>query len=136
MRNQGQPLLPSGLQGSLMACLLIHLGSGMPEALGLLLQGPRPIPRDNHANLSLYMQLNDLQIDAQYPQEVARYLRCLLDSEAGAPYLNPIDAVIRRLIASAADRRVLIEICERLSVLGCPAEAAELRNLVGPSTSD
>ena len=82
------------------------------------------------------MQLNDLQIDAQYPQEVALYLRCLLDSEAGAPYLNPIDAVIRRLIASAADRRVLIEICERLSVLGCPAEAAELRNLVGPSTSD
>ena len=136
MRNQGQPLLPSGLEVSLMAGWLIHLGSAMPEALELLLQGPRPVPRDNHANLSLYMQLNDLQIDAQYPQEVALYLRCLLDSEAGAPYLNPIDAVIRRLIASAADRRVLIEICERLSVLGCPAEAAELRNLVGPSTSD
>ena len=136
MRNQGQPLLPSGLEVSLMAGWLIHLGSAMPEALGLLLQGPRPTPRNNHANLSLYMQLNDLQIDAQYPQEVALYLRCLLDSEAGAPYLNPIDAVIRRLITSPADRRVLIQICERLSVLGCPAEAAELRNLVGPSTSD
>lgn len=130
MRNQGRPSLPSGLEVSLMAGWLPHLGSAVPEAMGFLLQGPRPAPRDNHANLSLYMQLNDSHMDAQYPQEVALYLRWLLDYETGAPYLSPIDAVVRRLIAGAAERAVLIQICERLGVLGYPSEAAELRGLV------
>ena len=136
MRNQGQPSLPSGIEVSLMAGWLLYLGSAMPEALGLLLQGPKSVPRDNYANVSLYMQLNEMLIDAQYPQEVALFLKCLLASETGAPYLNPIDAVVRRLITSAADRTVLIQICERLSVLGYPAEAAELRRLIEPPTED
>jgi hypothetical protein len=136
MRNQGQPLLPSGIEVSLMARWLLHLGSAMPEALELLMQGPRAVPRDNYANSALYMQLNELRIDAQYAQEVALFLRYLLDSETGVPYLDPIDVVVRRLIASAAERTVLIQICERLSVLGYPAEAAELRRLVEPPTQD
>jgi hypothetical protein len=136
MRNQGQPSLPSGIEVSLMAGWLLYLGSAMPDALGLLLQGPKSVPRDNYANVSLYMQLNEMRIDAQYPQEVALFLKCLLASETGAPYLNPIDAVVRRLITSAADRTVLIQICERLSVLGYPAEAAELRRLIEPPTED
>jgi hypothetical protein len=132
MRNQAQPSLPSGLEVSLMAGWLLHLGSAMPEALSALLQGPRPVPLGSYTNSSLYMQLKDLHIDAQYPQEVALYLRCLLDSETVVPYLNAIDAVVRRLITSAAERPVLIQICERLSVLGYPTEAAELRCLVEP----
>ncbi len=100
------------------------------------MQGPRPVPRDNYANSFLYMQLNDLRRDAQYPQEVALFLRYLLDSETGVPYLDPIDAVIRRLITSVAERTVLIQICERLSVLGYPTEAAELRRLVELPTQD
>lgn len=136
MRNQGQLLLPSGIEVSLMAGGLLHLGSAMPEALGLLMQGPRPVPRDNYANSSLYMQLNDLRRDAQYPQDVALFLRYLLDSETGVPYLNPIDAIVRRLITSAAERTVLIQICERLCVLGYPTEAAELRRLVELPTQD
>jgi hypothetical protein len=134
MRNQGQPLLPSSIEVSLMVGWLLHLGSAMPEALRLLMEGPRPVPRDNYANSFLYMQLNDLRRDAQYPQEVALFLRYLLDSETGVPYLDPIDAVVRRLITSTAERTVLIQICERLSVLGYPTEAAELRRLVEPPT--
>jgi len=134
LRNQGQPLLPSGLEVSLMTHWLLSLGSAMPEALQLLVQGPKPVPRDNYANSSLYMRLNELRIDAQYPQEVALFLRYLLNSETGAPYLDPINAVVRRLVASVADRTVLIQVCERLSVLGHPTEAAELKRLVEPST--
>jgi hypothetical protein len=136
MRNQGQPSLPSGLEVSLMAHWLLHLGSAMPEALELLMQGPRAVPRDNYANSGLYMQLNELRIDAQYPQEVALFLRYLLDSETGVPYLDPVDAVVRRLITSSAERTVLIQICERLSVLGYPTDAAELRRLVELPTQD
>ncbi len=133
LRNQGQPSLPSGLEVSLMTHWLLNLGSAMPEALQLLLQGPKPVPRDNYANSFLYMQLNELRIDAQYPQEVALFLGYLLNSETGAPYLDPIDTVVRRLAASAAERVVLIQVCERLSVLGYPTEAAELRRLIEPA---
>ena len=130
LRNQGRPSLPSGLEVSLMTHWLLYLGSAMPEALQLLLQGPKPVPRDNYANSFLYMQMNELRIDAQFPQEVALFLRYLLNSETGAPYLDPINAVVRRLVASVADRTVLIQVCERLSVLGYPTEAAELKRLV------
>ncbi len=136
MRNQGQPSLPSGLEVSLMAHWLLHLGSAMPEALELLMQGPRAVARNNFSNTSIYMQLNELRIDAQYPQEVALFLRYLLNTETGIPYFDPINAVIRRLVSSAAERTVLIQVCEQLSVLGYPTEASELRHLIEPPTQD
>jgi len=110
----------------------IQLDSAFPDAVDFLVRSPAPVPKDRYSNPYLYLELSESGLEARYPNSVAKLLRRILESEPGFPYVDPIDELVRKLIPTEAEKRVLLDICERLGALGY-TQAAELKRLVESS---
>ena len=134
-RRDGSPFLLSGAEVEVMARWLLHLDSAFPEAVEMFLGSPKPIPKARPSNAFLFMELKDSGLATRFPGSLAKFLLRLTESESTFPPVDFIDEMIRSLIPTAASRKVLLDICKRLAVLGAPG-AAQLKHLVEISRTD
>lgn len=131
-RILGVPQQFSGPEMASMAAWPMQLDSAFPEAVDRFVQSPLPTAKNNHSNSYLYLLLKNSGFEARYHNDVAKFLRRMLESESALPYGDPIDELLRKLIPTDANRGILLDICERLGVLGYQG-AAELKRLVQSS---
>ena len=126
-RLKGVPRALGEGEGRAMAEWVFGLGPVALEVIELI-EHTRVVLGENSL---IFMEIDQTGLATRDPATAARLLRHVL---AGMTQLTwacqSVDALVRGLLATNADRTVLRDICESMARLGCPS-AGELRGLVG-----
>ena len=113
----------------------MELEDKFPQAVDLILRGPKPTGRNMH---TAYYRLQQSAVCHTYPREAARLLRLLVQNDDRLEGTHYVQDLVRKLKTDGAETAVLIDVCHELARLG-DADAENLRFFVdrsaGPSIS-
>ncbi|MGH7510063.1 MAG: DUF4020 domain-containing protein [Gemmatimonadales bacterium] len=126
-RLKGVPRALSDGEGRAMVEWVFGLVTVAFEVMDLIERTPAGF----EANSLIFIELDQSGLAIGNPAAAARLLRHVLASMRQLAWsCESVDALVRGLVATDAEKAVLRDVCESMARLGCPS-AGELRSLVG-----